>query len=60
VAGGNSVVGAADRAIDCSQNGLEQMFFFEETVMPPSMMAVDIGAMLLVGQIDPLARLSPA
>jgi FkbM family methyltransferase len=34
------------------------MFSFEEIVMPPSMMAVDIGAMLLDGQIDPLARLS--
>jgi FkbM family methyltransferase len=34
------------------------MFFFEEIVMPPQMTAVDIGAMLLAGQIDPLARLS--
>jgi FkbM family methyltransferase len=34
------------------------MFFFEEIVMPPSMTAVDIGAMLLTGQTDPLARLS--
>jgi FkbM family methyltransferase len=34
------------------------MFFFEEIVMPPSMTAVDIGAMLLEGQIDPLTRLS--
>jgi FkbM family methyltransferase len=34
------------------------MFFFEEIVIPPSMTAVDIGAMLLEGQIDPLARLS--
>jgi FkbM family methyltransferase len=33
------------------------MFFFEEIVMPPSMTAVDIGAMLLEGQIDPLTRL---
>jgi len=33
------------------------MFFFEEIVIPPSMTAVDIGAMLLEGQIDPLARL---
>ncbi|MGD0494077.1 MAG: FkbM family methyltransferase [Steroidobacteraceae bacterium] len=34
------------------------MFFFEQIVMPPPMMAVDIGAMLLEGQTDPLARLS--
>ena len=34
------------------------MFFFEEIVMPPSMTAVDIGAMLLPGQVDPLARLN--
>jgi FkbM family methyltransferase len=34
------------------------MFFFEEIVVPPSMTAVDIGAMILQGQIDPLARLS--
>ena len=34
------------------------MFFFEEIVTPPSMTAVDIGAMLLAGQVDPLARLS--
>jgi FkbM family methyltransferase len=34
------------------------MFFFEEIVMPPLMTAVDIGAMLLDGQIDPLDRLS--
>jgi FkbM family methyltransferase len=34
------------------------MFLFEEIVLPPSMTAVDIGAMFLPGQIDPLARLS--
>ena len=34
------------------------MFFFEEIVMPPSMTAVDIGAMLLEGHVDPLARLN--
>lgn len=34
------------------------MFFFEETVTPPEMTAVDIGAMLLTGDSDPLARLS--
>jgi FkbM family methyltransferase len=34
------------------------LFFFEEIVTPPSMTAVDIGAMLLEGQNDPLARLS--
>jgi FkbM family methyltransferase len=36
----------------------EKMFFFEEIVMPPFMTAVDIGAMLLPGQTDPLARLN--
>ena len=34
------------------------MFFFEEIVMPPVMTAVDIGAMLLEGQVDPLERLN--
>ena len=34
------------------------MFNFEEVVVPPSMTAVDIGAMLLDGQSDPMARLS--
>jgi FkbM family methyltransferase len=34
------------------------MFLFEEIVVPPSMTVVDIGAMLLAGQIDPFARLS--
>jgi FkbM family methyltransferase len=34
------------------------MFFFEEVVMPPLMTAVDIGAMLLEGDVDPLGRLS--
>jgi FkbM family methyltransferase len=34
------------------------MFFFEEIVMPPLMTAVDIGAMLLEGQVDPLERLN--
>jgi hypothetical protein len=29
------------------------MFFFEEIVMPPLMTAVDIGAMLLEGHVDP-------
>lgn len=34
------------------------MFFFEEIVIPPVMTAVDIGAMLLEGDIDPLERLN--
>jgi FkbM family methyltransferase len=34
------------------------MFFFEEIVIPPLMTAVDIGAMLLEGQVDPLERLN--
>jgi FkbM family methyltransferase len=34
------------------------MFLFEEIVMPPLMTAVDIGAMLLEGVVDPLARLN--
>lgn len=34
------------------------MFFFEEIVVPPLMTAVDIGAMLLEGQVDPLERLN--
>jgi FkbM family methyltransferase len=34
------------------------MFFFEEIVMPPMMTAVDIGAMLLEGLVDPLDRLN--
>ena len=34
------------------------MFFFEEIVMPSVMTAVDIGAMLLEGQVDPLERLN--
>ena len=34
------------------------MFFFEEIVMPPLMTAVDVGAMLLEGSVDPFARLS--
>jgi FkbM family methyltransferase len=34
------------------------MFLFEEIVIPPSMTAVDIGAMLLEGHTDPMARLS--
>lgn len=34
------------------------MFFFEEIVIPPVMTAVDIGAMLLEGAVDPLARLN--
>jgi FkbM family methyltransferase len=34
------------------------MFFFEEIIMPPLMTAVDIGAMLLEGEVDPLARLN--
>ena len=33
------------------------MFFFEEVVMPPLTTVVDIGAMLLEGQSDPMARL---
>lgn len=35
-----------------------RMFLFEEVVVPPSMTAVDIGAMLLDGVPDPLARLN--
>ncbi len=34
------------------------MFHFEEIVAPPPIVAVDIGAMLLEGVADPLARLS--
>ena len=34
------------------------MFLFEEVVMPPLMTAVDIGAMLLKGQVDPFERLN--
>jgi FkbM family methyltransferase len=34
------------------------MFFFEEIVIPPLMTAVDIGAMLLEGQVDPFVRLN--
>jgi FkbM family methyltransferase len=34
------------------------MFFFEEIVMPPLMTAVDIGAMLLEGDVDLFERLS--
>lgn len=34
------------------------MFNFEEIVTPPSMTAVDIGAMLLEGAVDPFARLN--
>ena len=34
------------------------MFSFEEIVMPPLMTAVDIGAMLLDGEVDPLLRLN--
>jgi FkbM family methyltransferase len=34
------------------------VFFFEEIVIPPAMTAVDIGAMLLPGQVDSLARLN--
>ena len=34
------------------------MFLFEEVVMPPLMTAVDIGAMLLEGHVDPLERLN--
>jgi len=34
------------------------MFFFEEVVVPPLMTAVDIGAMLLEGVVDPLVRLN--
>ena len=34
------------------------MFSFEEIVMPPLMTAVDIGAMLLEGEVDPLLRLN--
>jgi FkbM family methyltransferase len=34
------------------------MFFFEEIVMPPMMAVVDIGAMLLEGDVDPFARLN--
>jgi FkbM family methyltransferase len=34
------------------------MFSFEEIVMPPLMPAVDIGAMLLEGDVDPLMRLN--
>ena len=34
------------------------MFFFEEIVMPPVMTAVDVGAMLLEGAVDPFARLN--
>jgi FkbM family methyltransferase len=34
------------------------MFFFEEIVTPPLMTVVDVGAMLLEGSVDPLARLN--
>ncbi len=34
------------------------MFLFEEIVMPPLMTVVDVGAMLLEGQVDPYARLN--
>src|ERR1700722_1388596 len=34
------------------------MFFFEEIVNVPGMTAVDIGAMLLAGAVDPFLRLS--
>jgi FkbM family methyltransferase len=34
------------------------MFLFEEVIPPPPMTAVDIGAMLLEGHTDPMARLS--
>lgn len=34
------------------------MFLFEDIVMPPLMTAVDIGAMLLEGAVDPFARLN--
>jgi FkbM family methyltransferase len=34
------------------------LFFFEEIFTPPSMTAVDIGAMLLEGAADPFARLN--
>jgi FkbM family methyltransferase len=34
------------------------LFFFEELVMPPLITAVDIGAMLLEGQVDPFERLN--
>jgi FkbM family methyltransferase len=37
---------------------MNQMFHFEEIVKPPAMVVVDIGAMLLDGQIDPFERLS--
>jgi FkbM family methyltransferase len=34
------------------------MFLFEEIVSPPVMTAVDVGAMLLAGAVDPFERLS--
>ena len=34
------------------------MFFIEEIVTPPTMTAVDIGAMLLEGAVDPFLRLN--
>jgi FkbM family methyltransferase len=34
------------------------MFFLDEIVMPPLMTVVDVGAMLLEGSVDPLARLN--
>ena len=34
------------------------MFFFEEIVMPPLMTAIDIGAMLMEDEVDPLERLN--
>jgi FkbM family methyltransferase len=34
------------------------MFFFEAIVMPPSMTVVDVGAMMLEGEVDAFARLS--
>jgi len=36
------------------------MFSFQDLVMPPAMAAVDIGAMEIPGQYDPLTRLSDA
>jgi hypothetical protein len=36
------------------------MFFFEEIVAPELMTAVDVGAMLLEGAVDPFARMNRA
>ena len=36
----------------------QRMFFSEEIVVPPLMTAVDIGAMLLEGDVDPYTRLN--